>query len=43
MRDFLTKLGIEQTNSGGCTGLEWLHGKGGEIESIRDRQTGRRG
>ena len=29
MKDFLTKLGIEQTNGGGCTGLEWLRGKGG--------------
>lgn len=34
MRDFLRTLGIENINSGGCTGQEWLACRGGELQSI---------
>ncbi|MBC7188355.1 MAG: aldehyde dehydrogenase family protein, partial [Calditrichaeota bacterium] len=34
MYDFLKTLGIEKENSGGCTGTQWLEGKGGLLQSV---------
>ncbi len=34
MRNFLTSLGIEKVNPGGCTGQEWISGSGSTLESI---------
>jgi aldehyde dehydrogenase (NAD+) len=34
MKEILASLGIEKTNSGGCTGQEWLRGQGGDLPSI---------
>ncbi len=34
MRDFLNELGLEEVNAGGCTGQQWLTGKGGALKSI---------
>ena len=34
MHDFLRTLGIEKENNGGCTGTEWLAGKGGVLPSV---------